>query len=125
MFDCKDFARKLLSKGAAILTPALMESRQKAWRNRPYPPILNESRIERIKHHLKYNFGKDPEAFGLPPAKPITIKIKVPTVDPIREARKAARKVFVEKQLVNMDNIIEEWRSKRRRARHELKNNKN
>ena len=125
MFDCKAFARRLIVKGSSILTPTLMESRQKAWRNKPYPPILNYLRIDRVKYHLKYNFGKDPEAYGLPPSKPITVKIQMPATDPIREARKIARKAFVEKQLANMDNIIEEWRSKRRKMRNELKNNKN
>ena len=125
MFDCKGFARKLIAKGPSILSPNLMEPRQKAWRNKPYPPILNDLRIESIKYHLKNNYGKDPEAYGLPPSKPITIKLLVPSVDPIREARKIARTAFVEKQLANMDNIIEEWRSKRRKARNELKNKKN
>lgn len=117
MFHCLSFARQLVKKGPKILAPELLNPRFKAWRNRAYLPILNKWRIERIKFHLENTFGKDPEAFGLPPSRPQIIKPVVPKFNAIHWARKAARREFVQQQLVKMDEIIAEWRQKKKAER--------
>lgn len=124
MFHCLSFARQLVEKGPSILTPELLNPRIRPWRNRPYPPILNKWRLEKIKFHLKNTFGKDPQAFGLPATPQPEQRPVLPKLNAVHWARKAARKEFVQQQLAKMDDIIAEWRQKRKAERDELKTKK-
>ena len=124
MFHCLSFARQLVEQGNKVLTPELLLPRVKPWRNKPYPPILNKWRIEKIKHHLKNTFNQDPDAFGLPAISQPEPKPVEPRFNAIHWARKAARREFVQQQLAKMDDIIAEWRQKRKTER-EAKKNKN
>lgn len=120
-FNCRLFAQQLAEQGGKALRPDMLAPRVRPWRNRPYPPLLNHWRIEQIKYHLQNTYGKDPEAFGLSQSQPKPALIVEPKFNAIHWARKAARREYVQKQLANMDDIIAEWRTKRKAERDALK----
>jgi hypothetical protein len=103
----------------------MFQPRTVAWRARPIRALLDADRIRRVKWHLQNSFGRDPESFRLPVqpkavVTPMVAQVRQP-FNAVAIVRKYARQQFVTQQLARMDDIIADWKTRRREQRQELR----